>query len=245
LGNKLVLAGDQFQLPPFVQNKEAIKLGLNQSILEIASNPKPIGCNFPSNLLDIQYRMNSQIMQFSNQYFYHSKLSASDSVKGWVIEKESHQPIEFIDTAGCDYLESNGDNFIGLSNDGEIQVITKRLKELNLETNTFGIISPYRLQVKKLQANFPNLSSQINTIDSFQGQERDVIILSLVRSNTESQIGFLKDYRRMNVAMTRAKKKLIIIGDSATIGNDKFYAKLLDYIEQNGSYRSAWEYFES
>jgi len=244
LGNKLVLAGDEFQLPPFVQSQQAIKLGLNKSILEVASDH-----NFPVNLLDVQYRMNTKIMQFSNQYFYNNQLTAASSVKDWTIENDAHQAIEFIDTAGCDYVENNGDNFIGLSNEGEIDVIQKRILDpiaigLDLENNTYGIISPYRLQVKKMQSRFTDFKTQINTIDSFQGQERDIILLSLVRSNMEGVIGFLKDYRRMNVAMTRAKKKLIIIGDSATVGNDKFYAQLLDYIEQNGSYRSAWEYFD-
>ena len=240
LANKLVLAGDEFQLPPFVQSQKAIQLGLNQSVLEIASK-----CNFKADLLTIQYRMNTKIMGFSNQYFYDSKLKAADFVENWVIENDNHQAIEFIDTAGCDYTEANGDNFVGLTNAGEIDVVSKRCAELDLENQSYGIISPYRLQVNQLQSKLTQHSAQINTIDSFQGQERDIIILSLVRSNEKQDIGFLKDYRRMNVAMTRAKKKLIIIGDSATVGLDKFYAQMLDYIEHNGSYRSAWEYLDN
>ena len=84
----------------------------------------------------------------------------------------------------------------------------------------------------------------VNTIDSFQGQERDVIYLSLVRSNDRSEIGFLKDYRRMNVAMTRARMKLVVIGDSATLGNDSFYSDFLDFAEKLGAYRTAWEFIE-
>lgn len=239
LANKLVLAGDEFQLPPFVQNQKAINLGLNKSILEMASS-----VNFPTDLLDVQYRMNTQIMEFSNAYFYKDRLTADARVENWVIENEIHSSIEFIDTAGCDYVETNGDASYGLSNAGEVEIVGKRCLELDLISNSFGIISPYRQQVKKMQSKFNEISQHINTIDSFQGQERDIIFLSLVRSNTENVIGFLKDYRRMNVAMTRAKKKLIIIGDSATIGNDKYYAQLLDYIEENGTYRSAWEYFD-
>ena len=239
LANKLVLAGDEFQLPPFVQDKEAIKLGLNQSLLEIASK-----CNFPTDLLTVQYRMNRQIMQFSNHYFYKDKLTAALDVENWTLDNEIHNSIEFIDTAGCDYVENTGDTSYGLSNEGEIGVVAKRCLELDLVNNSFGIISPYRQQVKRMQSRFIDIGHHINTIDSFQGQERDIIILSLVRSNSESKIGFLKDYRRMNVAMTRARKKLIIIGDSATIGLDKYYAELLDYIEQKGTYRSAWDYFE-
>jgi superfamily I DNA and/or RNA helicase len=85
---------------------------------------------------------------------------------------------------------------------------------------------------------------RISTIDSFQGQEQENILISLVRSNEDNHIGFLSDYRRMNVAITRAKEQLFIIGDSATLGNDKFYKSLLEYIETNGSYRSVWELME-
>ena len=84
----------------------------------------------------------------------------------------------------------------------------------------------------------------INTIDGFQGQERDIIYISLVRSNTKNEIGFLSDYRRMNVAMTRARMLLVVIGDSATIGNNKFYESFLEYCEKNGRYQTAWEYMQ-
>jgi ATP-dependent RNA/DNA helicase IGHMBP2 len=240
LANNMVLAGDNFQLPPFVQSKDSIRLGLNQSILDSAFTYK-----FPSIILDIQYRMNQKIMSFSNQYFYDSKLTAYEGVNNWMIENDGFESIEFIDTAGCGYDELRDDQLKGVFNNGEVNLITKRCVELDLLENTYGIISPYRLQVKFIKDHLQDLiQNNINTIDSFQGQERDIIIISLVRSNERSEIGFLNDYRRMNVAMTRAKKKLIIIGDSSTIGRDKFYSKLLDYIEVNGSYRSAWEYFE-
>lgn len=240
LAKNMVLAGDNYQLPPFVQSKNAIKLGLNRSILESASQN-----NFPSYLLNVQYRMNYKIMSFSNSYFYDSKLKSSDVVKDWRIENDLFESIEFIDTAGCGYDELKDEHSKGVFNNGEVDVIVKRCAELDFENNSYGIISPYRLQVKQLQEKLSLLvMNNINTIDSFQGQERDVVIISLVRSNNQNEIGFLKDYRRMNVAMTRARKKLIIIGDSATVGNDKFYSKLLDYIENNGSYRSAWEYYE-
>jgi len=237
LAQKLVLAGDNFQLPPFVQSKKAIELGLNISILEMAHKN-----NYPTHLLDEQYRMNQKIMNFSNSYFYESKLKAAPLVKEWVIDEDNFEAIEFIDTAGCDFEEELLENTKALKNNGESGVILNRLKTLNLEVYSVGIISPYRAQVQYLQSLLLKSKIDINTIDSFQGQERDIILLSLVRSNTESNIGFLNDYRRMNVAMTRAKKKLIVIGDSATIGNDPFYGDLLNYIEQFGSYRSAWEF---
>jgi superfamily I DNA and/or RNA helicase len=106
------------------------------------------------------------------------------------------------------------------------------------------IISPYKSQCTALYSELNKNSIQnveIHTIDSFQGQESEAIIISLVRSNPGAEIGFLTDYRRMNVAMTRAKERLYIIGDSATIGQDAFYGKFLEFIEEIGGYKSAWE----
>jgi superfamily I DNA and/or RNA helicase len=235
--NKIILAGDHHQLPPFVQSNKAIQLGLNISVFDVAQQN-----NFPLLLLNEQYRMNEKIMNHSNNYFYNSKLIANKMVKDWHLTDETYQPIEFIDTAGCDFQETQENENFGIYNLGEIDIIKKRIELLNLENNNLVIISPYNLQVNWLKKEIPQLIKSTNTIDSFQGQESDVVIISLVRSNDKGTIGFLKDYRRMNVAITRAKKKLIIVGDSTTIGQDKFYNKLLAYIEQKGSYTSAWEY---
>jgi len=236
LAPNLVLAGDQFQLPPFVHSKKAIELGLNVSILEQAQKVK-----FPSQLLKTQYRMNQKIMNFPNTYFYGKKLIADDIVKNWTLNSDIFEPIEFIDTAGCGFEEVKDELTNGIRNPEEANILVKRLAEIKMDAISIGVISPYRHQVDELKTIY---SFNVNTIDSFQGQERDVIFISLVRSNNQNEIGFLKDYRRMNVAITRAKKKLIIIGNSATIGQDKFYGKLLDYIELNGSYRSAWEFLD-
>ncbi len=116
-----------------------------------------------------------------------------------------------------------------------------------METVTVGIIAPYKAQVNLLQdifkgGDYEGVNLSVNTIDSFQGQERDVVYISLVRSNEKGDIGFLSDIRRMNVAMTRAKKKLVVIGDSGTIGQHEFYAAFLDYINQINAYRSAFEF---
>jgi superfamily I DNA and/or RNA helicase len=237
LANRLVLAGDNFQLPPFVKSSKALKLGLDKTIFDAAVNS-----NFKFNLLNLQYRMNDKIMGFSNSYFYANKLSSSNVVKDWVLKDEVYDAIEFIDTAGCDYNEGQVEDSVGLQNVGEVGIVLNRITDIDLESNSVSIISPYRSQVSLLRERLPSLKNQIDTIDSFQGQERDVIVLSLVRSNQKNEIGFLKDYRRINVAMTRAKKKLVIIGDSSTIGTDNFFVKMLDFIESNGSYRSAWEF---
>lgn len=230
---QLFMAGDPLQLPPTLFTQKATDLGLGISLIE-----QGIKLGIPTTLLDTQYRMNHKIMQFSNAHFYEGKLTAHSSVSSQTLKNDPYEPIEFIDTAGCGYTEHK-DSSGGISNTGEIEIIQKRLAEINLENISLGIISPYRRQVTLLEEV---LNNQAQTIDSFQGQEKELIIVSLVRSNENGIIGFLKDYRRMNVALTRAKKKLIIIGDSATIGNDSFYQDLLDYIEKQGTYRSAWEY---
>jgi len=236
---QLIMAGDPLQLPPSLHSNKAINLGLGISLIE-----KGIELGQPKTLLDTQYRMNDKIMQFSNAKFYQEKLKSSSIVANQKLTSDQFEPIEFIDTAGCGFEETK-DESGGISNPGEADLVLKRLTELELNLETLGIISPYRKQVILLQDSLPEIISNIQTVDSFQGQERDVIIISLTRSNSENEIGFLKDYRRMNVAMTRAKLKLIIIGDSATLGADSFYGDLLNYIELNGSYRSAWEYQES
>ena len=230
----LVMAGDPMQLPPSLHSAEAQKLGLGVSLIE-----KGIELGLPTTLLNIQYRMNDKIMQFSNQQFYGRRLSSSPTVAERKLRDDVYEPIEFIDTAGCGF-EEEFDDAGGISNPGEAGLLMKRIADA-FEENSVGIISPYRKQVNLLQDLLPSFATNIQTVDSFQGQERDVIIVSLVRSNNMGEIGFLKDYRRMNVAMTRAKLKLIMIGDSATLGNDRFYSELLAYIESNGSYRSAWE----
>ncbi|NOQ74148.1 MAG: IGHMBP2 family helicase [Crocinitomix sp.] len=233
---QLFMAGDPLQLPPTLFTNKAKALGLGISLIE-----QGIKLEIPTTLLDIQYRMNHKIMQFSNAQFYEGKLRAHESVTEQTLIAEEYEPIEFIDTAGCGFNEQK-DSSGGISNPGEIEIVQKRLAEINLENISVGIISPYRRQIALLEETISEQGNQAQTIDSFQGQEKELIIVSLVRSNEKGIIGFLKDYRRMNVAMTRAKKKLIIIGDSATIGNDTFYESLLDYIEKHGTYRSAWEY---
>lgn len=234
--NQLILAGDPYQLPPTLFSNESIKLGLAVSLIE-----KGIELNQPTSLLTTQYRMNDRIMQFSNLKFYNGLLKSDNACANLKLANDNYEAVEFIDTAGCGMDEQKDENG-GISNSGEIEIVRKRITELGEIDGQIGVISPYRNQIIQLQNNLPEFSGEIQTIDSFQGQERDSIVLSLVRSNPSGEIGFLKDYRRMNVAITRAKRKLIIVGDSATIGSDNFYSDLLTYIEKNGSYRSGWEY---
>ena len=205
-------------------------------------------------LLEEQYRMNEQIMNFSSREFYQNKLIAHDSVAKQKLFDED-QPLLFIDTAGCGYEELKEGN--STSNTEEATFLLNHLRMLAMEINSRGIsfptiavISPYRHQVEILKeriTSYPELIERkeftsVTTIDSFQGQERDVVYISLTRSNSDAVIGFLSEIRRMNVAMTRARKKLVIVGDSATISQFGFYGDLIAYAQSVSGYVSAWEF---
>lgn len=224
-----ILAGDPFQLPPTVLSEEAQKNGFNQSILEVAF----AHCE-NHYFLDTQYRMRSSIANYSSQYFYNGALNTPPHLA----DEGSH--ILFYDTAGTGYEEQSGNDGVSLLNQGELDSVIAIIDQQSLEPKKVAFISPYAGQVQQAKERLPK-EIRISTIDSFQGQEGDTIIISLVRSNPDGTIGFLQDYRRMNVALTRAKEKLIVIGDSSTIGQDPFYAGFLSYLETIGAYRSAWE----
>jgi superfamily I DNA and/or RNA helicase len=191
--------------------------------------------------------MHKDIMSFSNLKFYNNALEAHESVAMRGIGG-LFPSVEFIDTAGCGYAEQESEENSSRSNPEEAHLLMRHFNQLKLDLSdrsSIGVISPYRGQIDILSELFNEEKMvTVNTIDSFQGQERDVIYLSLVRSNDRSEIGFLKDYRRMNVAMTRARMKLVVIGDSATLGNDSFYSDFLDFAEKLGAYRTAWEFME-
>ncbi len=250
---KVVFAGDHCQLPPTIKSYDAAKEGLSNTLFE-----KCIERNKVDVMLQVQYRMHEKIMNFSGSVFYNGKLKAHDSVRQALLFPED-KPVQFIDTAGCGFTEQSDFETRSLYNVEEANLLLKLLEEqINMltigrileENLRIGIISPYKLQVKQLielfnsNENFLPVAEQIaiNTIDAFQGQERDIIFISLVRSNEDNIIGFLSDVRRMNVAMTRAKKKLIMIGDSATLGAHPFYDKFLNYINSIDAYRSAYEF---
>lgn len=228
--DKIVLAGDHWQLPPTVLSNEAAQLGLNQSILEAA-----VKATNNIVLLNIQYRMREVIAGFSSDYFYNNQLKSAAHLQN----NGTH--LTFIDTAGSGFNEVYGPDGSSLQNTGELSIVQQLIENENLDLTHTAFISPYSGQVVAAKELLPK-TIRISTIDSFQGQEKETVILSLVRSNDEGEIGFLKDYRRMNVAITRAKERLYIIGDSATIGADPFYNAFLTYIEKFGQYRTVWEF---
>jgi ATP-dependent RNA/DNA helicase IGHMBP2 len=245
--SKVVLAGDPFQLPPTVKSKEAQKGGFSITLIEKAIQRLP-----KVSLLNVQYRMNDLIMNFSNQYFYEGKLKSAPTVADRTIPAfRDEKSMVFFDTVGCGFTEKIHSENQSRFNPEEYYLIREHLYMLlevfPFEKPSIGIISPYREQVVFIQdlvqedANLQGHNISVNTIDGFQGQERDIIYISLVRSNEKSEIGFLSDYRRMNVALTRAKLKLVVIGDSQTIGQNRFYSSFLDYTEKYATYSSAWE----
>ena len=249
---KLVIAGDPYQLPPTIKSVEATVNGLGTTLLEklITRHPDAV------TLLETQYRMNETIMGFSSKIFYENKLKAHPSVAKHLLY-EGDSPLAFIDTAGCGFEEkSEGTSTINPEEAAFLFThLTLLVTELNARSQngdlpTIAIISPYKEQInvlKDLLPHSPILQAygdkiSINTIDSFQGQERDIVYISMTRSNTDNRIGFLSDIRRMNVAMTRARKKLVVIGDSATLSQSPFYADFISYAEKMNSYQSAWEF---
>lgn len=227
--NRLVLAGDHLQLPPTLISEEAIKKGYAKSFLEVVLEKVP-----SPHLLNTQYRMRKMIADFSNQYFYEGKLQTPE------ILLDNNQHLIFYDTAGTGYNEQQPDEGGSLMNEGEIQLIQKLLQNNVYDISKCAVITPYSAQVVLAKQQLP-AGIRVSTVDSFQGQECETIFISLVRSNDEAKLGFLTDYRRMNVALTRAQQQLIVIGDSATFGQDKFYQSFLQYCEKHQAYKSAWE----
>lgn len=240
---RVVLAGDHQQLPPTLKCQEAIRGGLDHTLMQhlVKQTPQAV------TLLNLQYRMNEAIMRFSSDWFYGGALSSAPEVKyRGILDYDT--PMEWINTETLDAVEEFvGDSF-GRINKAEARLTLQQLeryiqrigKERLLDERIdFGLISPYKAQVQYLRQLVKRsevlkpFRSQItvNTVDGFQGQERDVILISLVRANDAGQIGFLSDLRRMNVAITRARMKLFILGDASTLCKHPFYKKLWEYIQ--------------
>ena len=242
--SRVILAGDHCQLPPTVKSLAAMHGGLDKTLMERIVENKPDVVT----LLKMQYRMNDDIMRFSSDYFYHGEVESAPNVKHRGI-LDYDDAIAWVDTSDMEAREEFVGETFGRINKTEAKLTLAVLqhyfekigKERILdEAIDVGIISPYRAQVQFLRhlikkqeffKPYRHLIS-VNTVDGFQGQERDIVLISLVRANDEGQIGFLRDLRRMNVAMTRARMKLIILGDSTTMGKNKFYKKLFEYIQQ-------------
>lgn len=229
---RLIMAGDHQQLPPTVKSMQS---GLATTLLEkcVALHPEAV------TLLETQYRMNTAIMGFSSLKFYEGRLQASATVANRLLAP-GDKPFTFIDTAGAGYEEQPDGT--SMSNPDEAAFIVRHIASMDYAGKSVAVIAPYQKQVALLKELLAGSPAEVNTVDGFQGQERDVVYLSLTRSNADGVIGFLSDYRRMNVAITRARMKLVLVGDSATLGQSAFYAELIAYAEQLGGYESIWDY---
>ena len=231
--HRFILAGDHKQLPPTIISDKAQKL--EKTLFEELIKIYP----FKSQLLDVQYRMNSLLMKFPNAEFYNNNLKSDSSVDDITINDiltttEKEDPMLFVDTSSVD---EDGERHLkdskSIINEIEAEIAIKLANDylkVGLTEDDIGIISPYADQVKIIQEKTP---VEVKTVDGFQGREKEIIIISTVRSNENGNIGFLRDLRRLNVAITRAKRKLIIIGNINTLKTNPTYARLIEFAKDN------------
>ena len=247
---QLVLAGDHCQLPPTVLSTQATLEGLSKSMMERLVERWE---NRVTRQLTIQYRMHQKIMEFPSEHFYQGTLVADASVAehtladlpGIQTESLDAQPVLFVDTSGADWTEELDPNGESKLNPREAIWILKQVDALlaaGLLPDQIAVIAPYSAQVRFLRDRCTSNGVEIDTVDGFQGREKEAVLISLVRSNSQGEVGFLGDTRRMNVAMTRAKRKLIVIGDGSTLGRNAFFKKWIEHTENQGFYKSIWEF---
>ncbi|XVE96005.1 hypothetical protein REPUB_Repub02eG0184400 [Reevesia pubescens] len=252
-GSRCILAGDHLQLPPTIQSVEAERKGLGRTLFERLADH--YGDEVMS-MLTVQYRMHELIMNWSSKELYNSKIKAHSSVAAHMLfdlenvkRSSSTEPtLLLIDIAGCD-MEEKKDEEESTLNEGEADVAishAKRLVQDGVHASDIGIITPYAAQVvllKMLKSNEDKLKDmEISTVDGFQGREKEAIIISMVRSNSKKEVGFLSDRRRMNVAVTRARRQCCLVCDTETVSSDGFLKRLIEYFEEHGEYLSASEY---
>lgn len=244
---RLVLAGDHCQLPPTVLSLDAARQGLGVSLMErLVARYGPL----VTRRLRVQYRMHEAIAGFSSAEFYESDLVADESVRGHRLcelpgtasEPRTESPVRYVDTAGAGYDEEEVND--SRRNPREAELVARHVRALlaaGLVPEQIAVIAPYSAQVKLLRDTLAVPGLEIDSVDGFQGREKEAVVFSMVRSNPEGEVGFLADVRRTNVALTRARRGLVVVGDSATLANHPFYQRLLTYFEGIGAYGSVWE----
>lgn len=249
---RVVMAGDHCQLPPTVLSDQAAAEGMRDSMMHrlIEREGQSI-----FRRLTVQYRMHQAIMEFSSREFYEDSLVADASVAQHTLADLprveatplTEQPLLFVDTAGAnldEQIEQDGESKFNPGEGKLIVQFTAELIEAGIDPEQIAIIAPYAAQVRWLRNRSALRDVEIDTVDGFQGREKEVVLITLTRSNERGEIGFLADTRRTNVALTRARRKLIVVGDSATLGADPFYGRLFEYFESHNAYRSAFEFGE-
>ncbi len=249
VAEKILLAGDHLQLPPTVVSKQAAREGY------IRSSMQRLVEHFGTEIfrrLKVQYRMNTQIMDFSSHEFYDGDLIADDSVASHTIadlpevtaDESQAEVVQFWDTAGAEWeeqIEEFGESKFNPKEATWVVGQVRELLEMGVPPEQIGVIAPYAAQAKLLRNRLNVDGLEIDTVDGFQGREKEAMIITLTRSNSEGEIGFLADTRRSNVALTRARRWLRIIGDSATLGTNAFYERLIEHYQETGAYHSIWE----
>lgn len=246
---RVVLAGDHKQLPPTVVSEAAARAGLSVSLFERLHADAPQEAH---RMLREQYRMHADIMAFPSRTFYAGELRAHPGVASRTLaevltrEGVDAPPVLFLDTAGKGFeeVQEEGGSFF---NEGEAALVAARGRELlaaGLPSGELAVITPYSAQAALVRDMLGVPGVEVDTVDAFQGREKDAVLVSLVRSNGEGQVGFLAELRRMNVALTRPRRHLFVVGDSATLGGHPFYEDFMASTQAQGGYRSAWEWPE-
>ncbi|XP_069480230.1 DNA-binding protein SMUBP-2 [Ambystoma mexicanum] len=253
-GKRCILAGDHKQLPPTIISHKAAAKGLSLSLMERLI--KKYGENVVK-MLTVQYRMHQSIMQWASEEMYGGRLTAHSSVAEHLLKdlpgvaetEETSTPLLLIDTAGCGLFELDEENEQSVGNEGEVRLVGLHLQalvEAGVKARDIAVIAPYNLQVdmlrKHLSHQHPEL--EIKSVDGFQGREKEAVLISLVRSNKKGDVGFLSEDRRINVAVTRARRHLALICDSRTVSSHKFLKTLVNYMTENGEVRTAFEYLD-
>lgn len=220
---KYILVGDTKQLPATILSQKSKDLNLDLSLMESIDRKIP---NI-SIILETQYRMNRAINDLTSEMFYNGKLKPSKLVENRYIT-ELGKNIEWID---IDSEESfKGQSIVNIEEKDKVIALVGNLKSCNIESKNIGIIAPYKAQTNLIKQEIKDENIEIDTVDGFQGREKSIIILSMVRNNTNKNLGFLTDYRRLNVSISRAQSKLYIIGNKKHLSTDKTYKQLINLI---------------
>ena len=252
LGERAILAGDHRQLPPTVLSREAADRGLDRSLFERLAGAHG---GDVLEMLTVQYRMHRRIMDFSSERFYDGRLRAAEEVAGHTLRDLGfddgrvegrlrgitvpEEPVVFVDTAGGNGGERQRGDSSSRENPEEADLVARladSFRWAGIPDREIGVISPYADQVDLVRRELDDAEAlEVHTVDGFQGREKEVVIVSLVRSNERGEVGFLQDVRRLNVALTRARRKLVVVGDAATVGGQDVYRDFLDYVGRVGA----------
>ncbi|NWU23729.1 SMBP2 protein, partial [Dyaphorophyia castanea] len=251
---KCILAGDHKQLPPTIISHRAAAEGLSLSLMErLAGHYGERAVR----MLTVQYRMHRDIMAWASAELYGGRLGAHPSVAQHLLRdlpgvsstEETSVPLLLIDTAGCGLFELEVEDEQSKGNPGEVQLVgmhVQALVDAGVKAKDIAVVAPYNLQVDMLRQHLchrhPEL--EVKSVDGFQGREKEAVILSFVRSNRRGEVGFLAEERRINVAVTRARRQVAVVCDSHTVGSRPFLRRLLDHLAQHGLVRSAFEYLD-